>query len=159
MSDVITTTFTIQGLDELQRVLEDLPKKVANKVLREDLRDAATYLVQEMIMRAPYKTGFLAEHFDDRVRINSGEVAGTAFVGPQGRMYYPGGDRFLGIATGRHPHRGGLVPTISVARFLEFGTSKMPPHTFMSTAFESSKDALLIKIIQGIRDALVRWLS
>jgi HK97 gp10 family phage protein len=161
---------TIKGLDELQKVLEDLPKKVANKVLRDDLQGAADYLSQEMAASAPYRTGFLSEHFGSRVSIHSGEVAGSAYVGPGGKMYYPQegagefggkteGDEWRRVATGKHPVKGGLVPVASVARFLEFGTSRMPPKPFMTQAFDSSKDALLVKIVEGIKSALSGWLK
>lgn len=168
MTDMVT--INIKGLDELQKVLEEIPKKVADKVLREDLNGAAQYLVQEMVEQVPYKTGFLAEHFDAHVRIHSGEVAGSAYIGPMGKMYYPHegvdefgskkeGDEWRRVATGKHAVKGGLVPVASVARFLEFGTSRMPPKPFMTQAFDSSKDALLTKIVEGIKSALSGWLK
>lgn len=167
MSEV---TINIKGLDELQKVLEEIPKKVANKVLREDLQGAADYQKDAMVAAAPYRTGFLSEHFGSRVSIHSGEVAGSAYVGPEGHMYYPHegvdefgskkeGDEWRRVATGKHAVKGGLVPVASVARFLEFGTSRMPPKPFMTQAFDSSKDALLTKIVEGIKSALSGWLK
>ena len=164
MSDLVT--FKITGLAELQKKLEDMPKTVAKKVLRDDLRAAGEYLKQEMVMQAPYRTGFLDSHFDTRVRVEHGELAAKAFVGPEGRMYYPHEgvtkegrqfEEWQRTSTGRHGVKGGLVPVVSVARFLEFGTSRMAARPFMTSAFESSKEALLTKIIEGIRSALGRF--
>ena len=163
MTDFVTVKIT--GLAELQKTLEEMPKDVARKVLREDLRAAGEYLKQQMVGQAPYRSGFLDEHFDTRVRINGDEISGSAFVGPEGKMYYPhegveGGrqvDENLRSATGKHGVKGGLVPVVSVARFLEFGTSKMGKNPFMTSAFESSKDAIVLKITEGIRSAISKW--
>ena len=163
MSD--TVTVNVKGLKELQDVLTELPKRVSTRVLRTDLKAAADYLVQETVAAAPEKTGFLASHFDSRVRIKSDAVAGSAFIGPEGKMYYPHAgvskegrrgpeEEWRRVATGKFAVKGGLVPVVSVARFLEFGTSRMPAHPFMTQAFENSKDAILVKIIEGIKSAL-----
>lgn len=150
-------TVEVKGLAELQRTLQEMPRDVARKVLRTSLREAAEDLREEMATQAPRKSGLLASHFNLRVRLTSNELAGTAHVGPEGKVYYPGGDRSHGVATGRHPHRGGLVPVVSVARFLEFGTSRMPAHPFMRQSFETLKSALVDKITEGIRSAIAKW--
>lgn len=155
MSDAVTVN--IKGLDELQKTLEEMPRDVSRKILRNDLKDSGEYMRQEMSANAPYASGFLSEHFDSKVKIKSDELAGSAFVGPMGKMYYPGGDKEKGVATGKFAHKGGLVPVASVARFLEFGTSKMSPHPFMRNTFEQNKDGVMIKIIEGIKTAIEKW--
>lgn len=149
----------VAGLDELEDTLEKIPKAIATKVMRGTMKDTGEFMRDKVVEEAPYRTGFLAEHFDVKVRVRSDEIEAEALIGPEGRMYYPGGDSELGVATGKHPHSGGLVPVASVARFLEFGTSKMNPKPFMTTAFEGNKDGAMIKIIQGIKDALAGWLN
>lgn len=151
-------TFTVTGLQELQRKLEELPRDVARRVLREPMTNAANLVKEAMVNLAPKDSGFLAEHFNAKFRIKRGELAGTAFIGPAGHVYYPGrGSKERGTSTGKNPKRGGLVPVVSIARFLEFGTSKMAAKPFMRPAFESTKGAAIDVITQGVREALAKW--
>lgn len=148
-------TITIKGLAELQVTLETLPRKVVTKVLREPMTDAANLVKDAMIQLAPKETGFLADHFNAKYRVVRNEIAGSAFIGPAGKMYYPNrGSKERGTATGKHPHKGGVVPVASVARFLEFGTSKRPAKPFMRQAFEMTKDEALARITEGLKEAL-----
>lgn len=157
MSEVVT--WKITGLDELQDRLAELPKTIASRVLRKTLRDAGESLKSAIVAAAPHHTGFLSEHFDVRVSVKANELEATAFIGPEGRMYYPGvGEKERGVSTGKFPHKGGLVPVASVARFLEFGTRKMGAKPFMSTTFEEKKEGLINEIIDGIREALDKYL-
>lgn len=151
-------TITIRGLDELQKTLEELPADVSKKVMREPLTAAAAEMREAMFAMAPKDTGFMAEHFNAKFRISGKNTEGHAFIGPAGRVYYPNrGSKEAGTATGRRPRRGGLVPVVSVARFLEFGTSRMKPRPFMRPAFEAHKESVMNVIVQGIRDALAKW--
>ena len=151
-------TIKIEGLDQLQRTLETLPRNVARKVLRTSLREAADELRERISSSAPRESGFLASHFDVRLRVKSNELAASAYVGPESKVYYPDvGDRRVGTRTGKHPQKGGVLPVVSVARFVEYGTSKMPARPFMRPAFESVKDTMLNMIIQGIKDALAEF--
>lgn len=157
-------TWKMTGLEELQKTMEEIPLKISRQVLRGTLKEAGEDLKEALVVAVPDSTdratGFLSEHFDVRIRVKSNELEATAFVGPQGHMYYPDrGEAKRGVSTGKFPKKGGLVPVASVARFLEFGTKKMRPHPFMSTTFEAKKESLLNKIIQGIRDALKQWIS
>lgn len=148
-------TITIKGLDELQKRLEALPRNVQIKVMRGPMTDAANVVKEAMVQLAPKESGFLSEHFNAKFRAKRGELAGSAFIGPAGKMYYPNrGSKDRGVSTGKHPHKGGLVPVASVARFDEFGTSKHRAHPFMRQAFEMTKDKALEVITEGIRSAL-----
>lgn len=139
-------TINIAGLDKIQHELEVVPRRDANKILRTALKDGAGEILQGMHREAPKDSGFLDEHFGSRISLKGGGlVAGTAFIGPQGKINYP--KRGTG-------GRGGRMRTIavaSVARFLEFGTSKMPANPFMTRAFESTKESALFKIIGTLR--------
>lgn len=151
-------TVKIQGLSELQEKLNKMPHDVAKRVLRTDLRKAGESMKEAMVAAAPKDTGFLSEHFNVRTRFEHGELAATTFVGPAGKTYYPNkGNREKGIATGKHAKKGGAIPVASVARFLEFGTSKMPARGFMRGAFESKKTELMTTIVNGLKAAIDRW--
>jgi HK97 gp10 family phage protein len=89
------------------------------------------------------------------VGIKRDGLIGNAFIGPAGKMYYPDrGTKEKGTATGKNPKKGGLVPVASVARFLEFGTSKMAAKPFMRPSFKQSAQDALDSLIESLRDAL-----
>jgi HK97 gp10 family phage protein len=153
MSDGVTVKFS--GLDELQKELASLPLEVSRKVVRGSLKEGAEEMREGMHKNAPKDSGFLSEHFNVKVRVSTDEIAGSAFIGPAGKMYYPGrGSKDKGVATGRYPHKGGLVPVASVARFLEFGTSKMPAHPFMRQTFDQLKMPVFNTIVSEIKSIL-----
>lgn len=148
----------ITGLQELQRVLENMPKDVAKKIIRSTLKEAGEEMRESMAAAAPKESGFLSQHFNVKLRISGDDIMGTAFIGPAGKMYYPKrGSKEIGVATGKHPHKGGLVPVASVARFLEFGTSRMAAHPFMRAVFEGHKDIALKHIIADLQAAIAKW--
>lgn len=149
MAGEVTTT--VEGLDDLQKKLEQLPAKLAAKGIRQALRAGGMWIQKLMEALAPRHipgtaaapSGFLAKHFNTRIRmIGGGLLGGDAFVGPQGRIDYPdiAGQWHLKIAkkTGK-AKKVGRISILSVVRFLEFGTSKMGKKPFMTQAFESGK--------------------
>jgi HK97 gp10 family phage protein len=154
MSDWVTTE--IKGLDELQRKLEAMPEKVAKKGLRDALKAGGRILVSALMAFAPRQTGFLSEHFDMRLSIRGEDIAGSAYVGPEGKMDYPdagGGYREKENRKGKK-YRVGRIAVASVARFLEFGTSRMAARPFMTPAWEAHKEIVRDAIIDKLKDAV-----
>lgn len=146
----------IDGLDELQHKLEEMPEKVAKKGLRDALKAGGAIMVSALVAFAPRLTGFLAEHFDMRLSIRGDDIAGSAYVGPQGKMDYPDAD---GGYRQKENRRGkkynvGRIAVASVARFLEFGTRKMAARPFMTPAWESHKEIVRDAIVDKLRDAV-----
>jgi HK97 gp10 family phage protein len=151
-----TVTVNIKGLDELQKALEALGRDVATKVVRDGLKAGAQPLMQEMAAQAPKDTGFLAEHFNVRTRSIKDNIAAVAFVGPAPNVDYPDADgtyRTKMTKAGK-AKQVGSISVESVARFLEFGTTKMKKHPFITRAYEAKKAAALQAIIDCIRKAL-----
>jgi HK97 gp10 family phage protein len=150
-------TCEVKGLSELQEALEELPKKIADKGLRSSLKLGAAPVKQGMVSLAPKDTGFLSENFGVRVKISRDGVSGSAFIGPQGKVDYPaflsGAYRIVRNAAGKAKKRG-KIAVATIARFLEFGTSKRSKHPFMTQAFESNKDEALQGIVAGLTDAV-----
>lgn len=152
MSDEVTVK--ISGLDELQKKMESLPRDFARKGLRQALRAGGDVMEEGFAQEAPEHTGFLREHFNQKTRLKSDDLAGTVFIGPAGKVDYP--DR-LGGYTEKVNRKGkaykvGRVSVASVARFLEFGTSKMAKNPFMSRAFASRGQAALDAIVKKLKD-------
>lgn len=153
--DDVEITFT--GLDELQQALTDLPRKVAEKGLRVSLKAGAAPIEAAMVTLAPKNTGFLAEHFSTKIKMAHDQLSASAFIGPKGKVDYPmylsGAYKIIRNAKGK-AIKIGKVAVATIARFLEFGTSKMSKKPFMTQAFESNKEAALGLIIQGLATAV-----
>jgi HK97 gp10 family phage protein len=152
-----TVTVNIKGLDELQKALEALGRDVAMKVVKDGLKAGAAPLIEEMVAQAPKDTGFLAEHFNARTKSIREDIAAVAFVGPKPNTDYPDADgtyRTKMTKAGK-AKQVGSISVESVARFLEFGTTKMKKHPFITRAWEAKKGAALQAIIDTIKKALV----
>lgn len=150
-------TVKVQGLSELQEMLEAMPEKVAKKGIRAALRAGGNVLRTEIMLLAPKDTGFLAEHFGTKIKMRRDELAGSAFVGPKGKVDYPafmsGAYRIVRSAKGR-AKKVGRVAVATVARFLEFGTSKMGKRPFITPAFDSKRTTILDAMVDKLKDAV-----
>lgn len=149
-------TVNIKGLDTLQTKLEAMPEKLAKKGLRAALRAGAALFKSAMVSGAPKDTGFLAEHFGVKVKINRDGLAGTVYIGPQGKVDYPA---FMSGAYKIKRRAGkiikvGRVAVATVARFLEFGTAKMAKKPFMTQAYEGQKTNALNEVIDILWNAV-----
>ena len=158
-------TVEIKGLDELQRKLEELPLRVAKKGLRRALAVGAQVFKYAMYTLAPrysggnsnIPSGFLAEHFGVRVSLGRDPLTGTAYIGPDGKMDYPdegGGYRSRLIKKTGKLKKVGRVAVATVARLLEFGTSKMAKKPFMTQAFESKKADVISVVANALAEAI-----
>lgn len=155
MSDDLEVKFT--GLVELQQALEELPEKVAKKGVRNSLKAAAEPIQNGMVQLAPRDTGFLAEHFSTKISMTKDALAGTAYIGPQGKIDYPayasGAYRIVRNAKGKIK-KVGKIAVATIARFLEFGTYKMAKKPFMTQAFEVNKGRALDNMISSLNSAV-----
>jgi HK97 gp10 family phage protein len=154
MDDV---TSEVKGLAELQQALEDLSSKVANKGVRDALKAGAAPIQRGMVQQAPKLSGFLAQHFNVKFKRLRGGIGGSAFIGPQGKIDYPafasGAYRIIRNAKGKIS-KVGKIAVATVARFLEFGTSKMPKNPFMTRAWEANKYTALDNMTESLRDTV-----
>lgn len=150
-------TFNIKGLDQIQQALEEIPRNVAKKGLRAALRAGAVPMKNGMAEEAPKDTGFLSEHFGVRISVKGKEIAGSAFIGPEGHVDYPdksGGYRDkINKKTGK-ASKVGRISVASVTRFLEFGTSKLTKNPFMTRAWEKLKNVSLEAIIAKLKSVV-----
>jgi HK97 gp10 family phage protein len=148
-------TFHVDGLKELQSRLEELPKEIGEKVIKKTLSEQGNVVAKAFAAAAPYDTGFLSKHFNVKITMLKGYIAGTAYIGPAGKIDYPkhGGYRNKLSRKGR-VYKVGRIAVASVARFLEFGTSKMAARPFMRPTFEAIRGSILGGIIADIQSAL-----
>lgn len=164
-----TVTFEVKGLSELEAKLEALPKKLADRGVRAALRAGSNVVYRAMLSLCPrvekfipgIPPGFLAEHIGSKIKLLRGYVGGYAYIGPKGKVDYPMstaeiGPAFYRTKTNRkgRTRSVGRVAVASVARFLEFGTSKMGKHPFMTQAAEGSKSATVEAMVNSLRATL-----
>lgn len=148
MADEVS--FKITGTEELAKVLETKPAIVAQRIIRQSLREAVRAWREEMIAR---------------VRKGWHVFARTKIKGQRGTL--AGREREYGvisnsIAISSEIGAGGFEGTAAVhptkrafwSRFLEFGTRKMPAYPFIRPAFESRKEEVLEKFVEDVRDQL-----
>jgi len=157
MPDEITCE--IKGLSELQAKLDAIGEEFGNKkqgsVLRSALYRAGSVITDAMSRTAPKDTGFLSENIGARTTMTKGafkNLGGSVFIGPKGRVLYPLRKttehmRKFGKKIGNSVH----VSAVTVARWLEFGTSKMSKKPFMTQSFESYKDDALNALIETLK--------
>ena len=157
MSDEFVT-FKVNGLKELEDKLEELDEKLQKKTLRAAIKAGCDVFYKAILALAPRATGFLAHHFGTKIHLYRGELAASGFVGPQGKIDYPNdaaGHYQIKRSKKGKPRKAGRVAVATVARFLEFGTSKMKTkHPFMTQAFESSKSKALDAVADTLREDL-----
>jgi HK97 gp10 family phage protein len=144
----------VEGLDELTRRFDTVPPKIAKAIIRRALKASAQVFLSAMIGEVRRRTGFLAAHLGLRVRLTRDEYGGTASVGAL-KVNYPLDTRGAQLpTTGRPPNRSRISTTISadaVARFLEFGTRKMPAFPFIRRSFESEKSTALATFVSAAK--------
>jgi HK97 gp10 family phage protein len=138
----------VEGLAELEERVRTVPVKIAKAVVRRGLEASGEVIRFAMFTRAKRATGFLAAHIATKTKVSSSEFAGTVSIGVL-QVNYPFNERSAALpSTARKSTRARKRRTVyasTVARYLEFGTRKMPAFPFMRTAFESSKDDALTR--------------
>ncbi|MEK2484078.1 HK97-gp10 family putative phage morphogenesis protein [Providencia stuartii] len=140
------------GLLDISKDLELLSQAESNKVLRQAAYAAAGVLRDEARAKAPKRTGKLAKNIvagNQRSR-QRGEVSAGVYVRGSNKE-----------GTNSDNKMKADDPRNSFYwRFLEEGTSKMPPHPFIRPAFDSKADEAaefaISKLNQAIDEVLRR---
>src|SRR4051794_8491302 len=111
--------FTIRGVEEIRRAYKLLPRRVANKVVRQGIRKGPRPMKAAVEANAPRHTRKTARSVKVRARKKRRR-----------------GDIAIDIQIGEGSYRG----TTFYAAFPEFGTSRQPAQHYMERAFEQTKD-------------------
>ena len=148
--------FKIEGLAELTEKLENLPHKAAQTILRTAMKEAAQIWEEEM--RLTVRQGW---HHSRRggQAVGRKAVAGSEVERDFGVI----ADNLITTSV-EHSDLNGYAKVgpakevgdlkIFWARYLEFGTRKMSPRSFMVPAFETRKQDVLDEFIYEARAAL-----
>lgn len=143
---MIETSLDFSGLNDIAKDLEALSRAENNKVLRDATRAGAEVLKEEVIARAPVRTGKLKKNvvvLTQRSR-RRGEISSGVHI------------------RGRNMRTGNSDNTMKANafywRFVEMGTVNMPPHPFVRPAFdvrqEQATEVAIRRMNQAIDEAL-----
>jgi len=147
---MIETSLDFSGLSEIAKDLEALSRAENNKVLRDAPRAGAEVLKDEVIARAPVRTG----------KMKKNVVVVTQKSRRRGEI--SSGVHIRGV----NPRTGNSDNTMKANnprnafywRFVEMGTVIMPPHPFIRPAFdvrqEQATEVAFRRMNQAIDEAL-----
>ncbi len=129
---VIDINLDFSGLEDISRDLELLSRAENNKVLRDATRAGAEVLKDEVISRAPERTGKLKKNvvvLTQRSR-NRGDISSGVHI--RGRNMRTGNsDNSMNASDRRNAFYW---------RFVEMGTINTPPHPFVRPAFDTREE-------------------
>jgi HK97 gp10 family phage protein len=132
------TTFTLTGVKEIQRAYRELPKRLAGKVIRQEIRKALKPMAERVKELTPRRTGALADvtKVKARAKKKRGVIA-------------------LDIVQGEGSFKGATF----YGGFQNFGTKKMKGKHFFERAFDEMKDAATAQVAAGIAAGIDRELA
>lgn len=147
---MIETSLDFSGLNNISKDLEELSRAENNKVLRDATRAGAEVLKEEVIARAPERSGKLKKNvvvLTQRSR-RRGEISSGVHI------------RGVNPSTGNSDNtmKANNPRNAFYWRFIEMGTVNMPPHPFIRPAFdvrqEQATEVAFRRMNQAIDEAL-----
>lgn len=134
----------LNGFTELAAALRELPEKVARNALRSAVNAGASVIKKEARSRAPEDSGLLKKNlYQKQIREASGPMVQTFYVG---------------VRTGKKRNKDGTKAELPFYwRFMEFGTSKIPPAPFLRPAFETGKEAAIKAIAEKLDERIQKY--
>lgn len=133
---MIDLKFEFSGGKELSEALQELPRRLENRVLRKALRQGGNILLRKARQLAPVKTGALRKGIKLKI-----DLRGTPAA----------------IINVRIPSKSGKQKTSSgpyYSSFVELGTSKMAAHPFLRPAFDAVKEDALETFLNVLNDGI-----
>ncbi|ELQ5996695.1 MULTISPECIES: HK97-gp10 family putative phage morphogenesis protein [Cronobacter] len=148
---MIDINLDFSGLDEIARDLETLSRAENNKVLRDATRAGAEVLREEVIQRAPERTGKMKKNvviLTQKAR-RRGEISSGVHI------------------RGVNPRTGNSDNTMKANnprnafywRFVELGTVNMPAHPFVRPAFDTRQEQAAQVAMERMNRAIDEVLS
>ena len=148
---MIETSLDFSGLNDIAKDLEALSRAENNKVLRDATRAGAEVLKEEVIARAPVRTGKLKKNVvvvTQKSR-RRGEISSGVHI------------------RGVNPRTGNSDNTMKASnkrnafywRFVELGTSTAPAHPFVRPAFDTRMEEATQVAMQRMNQAIDEVLS
>lgn len=148
---MIDINLDFSGLDEIARDLETLSRAENNKVLRDATRAGAEVLREEVIQRAPERSGKLKKNvvvLTQKSR-RRGEISSGVHI--RGRNMRTGNsDNSMKASDPKNAFYW---------RFVELGTVNMPAHPFVRPAFDTRQEQAAQAAMERMNRAIDEVLS
>ena len=141
---MIDVNLDFSGLQDIARDLQTLSKAENNKVLRDSTRAGAELLRQEVIDRAPEKTGKLKKNVVvvTQKSHRRGEISSGVHI------------RGVNPRTGNSDMKASNKRNAFYWRFVELGTSTAPAHPFVRPAFDTRMEEAAQVAMQRMNQAI-----
>lgn len=148
---MIETSLDFSGLNDIAKDLEALSRAENNKVLRDATRAGAEVLKEEVIARAPVRTGKLKKNvvvITQRSR-RRGEISSGIHI------------RGRNMRTGNSDNtmKANNPKNAFYWRFVEMGTVNMPPNPFIRPAFDVRQEQATAVAMRRMNQAIDEALS
>jgi len=133
----IAITLTIDGMVEVQKLIDDLSEKAANRVMRNVLRAASTVVLKEVRKITPVKTG----------RLKKGWI----------RKFSKSYSKNLYAVVKNVAKHAGLYEFGTLERETESGASRgiSPPHPFLRWAVEAHRDQIELGMVKKAEQGII----
>ena len=146
---MIDINLDFSGLNDLARDLELLSKAENNKVLRDATRAGAEVLKEEVIARAPVRTGKLKKKVVTQKSRRRGEISSGVHI----RGVNPRTGNSDNTMKANNPRNAFYWP------FVELGTANMPAHPFVRPAYDTREEEAASVAIARMNQAIDEVLS
>ncbi len=148
---MIDVNLDFSGLEDIARDLETLSRAENNKVLRDATRAGAEVLKEEVIDRAPERTGKLKKNVivvTQKGR-NKGEITSGVHI------------RGVNLRTGNSDNTMKATDPRNAFywRFVELGTANMPAHPFVRPAYDTREEEVAKVVFDRMNSAIDEVLS
>ena len=148
---MIDMNLDFSGLEDIARDLETLSRAENNKVLRDATRAGAEVLKEEVIDRAPERTGKLKKNVIvvTRKGRNKGEITSGVHI------------RGVNLRTGNSDNTMKATDPRNAFywRFVELGTANMPAHPFVRPAYDTREEEVAKVVFDRMNSAIDEVLS
>ncbi|WP_407219466.1 HK97-gp10 family putative phage morphogenesis protein [Enterobacter hormaechei] len=147
---MIETSLDFSGLNDIAKDLEALSRAENNKVLRDATRAGAEVLKDEVIARAPVRTGKLKKRGGCYPKSRRrGEISSGVHI------------RGVNLRTGNSDNtmKANNPRNAFYWRFVELGTANMPAHPFVRPAYDTREEEAASVAIARMNQAIDEVLS
>lgn len=134
------TWVRIEGLRELEKALQELPRATAKNVMRRGLIEAAQPTLEHARSLVPVATGGLRDSLEVSTKAKRGFKKDFSGANATGRSTQ------LPSASAIQVYIGPSFPDGFHGHLIEFGTSRTSPQAFLRPAWDATKDQVLASI-------------
>jgi HK97 gp10 family phage protein len=153
MAKTLKASVAVEGLHAIERLLDQIGKTAASKIIRKALRDGSKSILNTTRGLAPVDTGLMKKSL--------GIIALKRKRGRIGfRVGFKNVDQLVTYSKNKKKDKSGkeVNQRYFYPSAVEYGTKKNPPHPFMRPAYEQNKEYALRDIRETLRIELEKYI-